>query len=61
MNLEEIFETGYLELLSIWEELTLNEFIRWLRARTDQFEKACREEGVDWKSDLSDWLGSLTG
>lgn len=61
MSLEQAFKTGHLELLSIWEELTLDEFMRWLRARADQFEKACREEGVDWKLDLGEWIDSLRG
>ena len=61
MNLEEAFETGHLSLLSSWEELTLDEFMRWLRARADQFEEACRKEGVDWKGELGTWIDDLRG
>jgi hypothetical protein len=65
MTLEEAFETGHLELLGVWEEVTLAEFLRWLRARIDQFEQGAKEEPLidyeTYKTEVGDWIDSLLG
>jgi hypothetical protein len=66
MTLEEAFKTGHLELLSRYEEITLAEFLRWLRARADQFEQVAPGDDPlmdyqTYKADVDDWIDSLLG
>jgi hypothetical protein len=65
MTLEEAFKTGHLELLSRYEEITLADFLRWLRARANQFEDSVIEEpDIDWETyeaEVDDWIDSLLG
>lgn len=63
MTLKEAFGTGHLELLSGWEELTVVEFVRWLRARADQLERYARESPGDFghKLEADDWISCLLG
>ena len=63
MTLKEAFETGHLELLSSWEELTFSEFLRWLRARADQLEECARESPGDFehKLEVDSWISCLLG
>ena len=59
MNLDEAFGTGRLSLLGMKEELSFEEFFRWLRARAGQLEQVCRGENYEPRLELGDWIDLL--